>query len=210
MDTLLATKKSRKSARGNTCAQLFVTDKGFVYIVPMKSKAHVPQAFKAFAREIGAPEALICDAAREQISKEMKGFCSQIGTALRVLEKDTPWANRAELYIGILKEACRKDMKESNCPIAFWDYCLERRARIHNLTSNNLFQLEGRNPHFHTVGDEGDISNLCQFGWYEFAYYREGSANFPLPREILTRVLGPAKGEGNEMAQWCLKPNGTI
>ena len=37
MDTLFATSKAGKSSRGNTCAQLFVTDKGFVYLVPMKS-----------------------------------------------------------------------------------------------------------------------------------------------------------------------------
>ena len=29
-------------------------------------------------------------------------------------------------------------------------------------------------------------------------------------REVLGRVLGPAKGEGNEMAQWCLKANGNV
>ena len=39
---------------------------------------------------------------------------------LRVLEEGTPWANKAELYIGLIKEAVRKDMKDSNCPLAFW------------------------------------------------------------------------------------------
>ena len=37
MDTFFATKKAVKSSRGNTCCQLFVTDKGFVYFVPMKT-----------------------------------------------------------------------------------------------------------------------------------------------------------------------------
>jgi hypothetical protein len=41
MDTFFATKKAGKSSRGHTCCQLFVTDKGFVYAVPMKSKAEV-------------------------------------------------------------------------------------------------------------------------------------------------------------------------
>ena len=38
MDMLFATSKAKKSLHGHTCAQLFVTDKGFVYIVPMKSE----------------------------------------------------------------------------------------------------------------------------------------------------------------------------
>jgi hypothetical protein len=56
MDTFFATKKVGKSSRGHTCCQLFVTYKGFVYAIPMKSKAEVLQAVKQFAKEIGAPQ----------------------------------------------------------------------------------------------------------------------------------------------------------
>ena len=41
MDTFFATKKAGKSSGGNSCCQLFVTDKGFVYVVPMKSRSEV-------------------------------------------------------------------------------------------------------------------------------------------------------------------------
>jgi hypothetical protein len=125
MDTFFATKKAGKSSRNNTCCQLlFVTDKGFVYAVPMKSKAEVLQAVKPFVKEIGALEAIICDMAGEQTSQPLRKFCNEIGTTLRVLEEETPWANKAELYIGLIKEAVRKDMKDSKCPLAFWDYCV--------------------------------------------------------------------------------------
>ena len=210
MDTFFATSKAGTSTRGNSCCQLFVTDKGFLYVVPMKSKGEVPQALKQFAKEIGAPDAFICDHSGEQTSKEVRQFCHKIGTTLRVLEEGTPWANRAELYIGLTKEAVRKDMKEAGCALAFWDYCTERRVRINNLTARNLFQLDGRNAHFSVTGEEGDISNICQFGWYQWCYYREKGEKFPFNREVLGRVLGPAKGEGNEMAQWILKANGNV
>ena len=39
MDTFFATKKAGKSSRNYTCMQLFVTDKGFVFVVPIKSKS---------------------------------------------------------------------------------------------------------------------------------------------------------------------------
>ena len=87
---------------------------------------------KQFAKEVGAPDAIICDSAPEQKSIELRKFVREIGSTLRVLETGTPWANKAELYIGLLKEAVRKDMRNSNCPLVFWDYCLERRARINN------------------------------------------------------------------------------
>ena len=104
----------------------------------------------------------------------------------------------------------RKDLKESNCPLAFWDYCIERKSRINNLTAKTMFSLHGSNAHTSLTGDEGDISNLCQYGWYDWCYYREQGAKFPFNREILGRVLGPASGEGNEMAQWVLKANGNV
>jgi hypothetical protein len=63
MDTFFATKKAGKSTRGHTCMQLFVTDKGFVYVIPMASKSEVNKAVKLFAKEIGAPDAIVCDAA---------------------------------------------------------------------------------------------------------------------------------------------------
>ena len=210
MDTFFATRKAGTSSRGNQCCQLFVTDNGFIYVVPMERESDVLKAVNQFAKEIGAPDALICDAAKAQTSKAMKQFCNEIGTTLRALEEGTPWANKAELYIGLLKEAVRKDMKSSNCPIAFWDYCIERRARINNLTARDLFQLHGTNAHTAMTAEEGDISNICQYDWYEFVFYREQTAKFPFNREVLGRVLGPAKGSGNEMAQWILKANGNV
>jgi len=68
----------------------------------------------------GAPEAIVCDASGEQMSGLMERFLNDIVTTLRLLEEGTPWSNRAELYIGVLKEAVQKDMKTSNCPLALW------------------------------------------------------------------------------------------
>ena len=60
-------------------------------------------ALKMFAKDIGAPNTIICDADREHISQPVRQFCDRISTSIRVLEEGTPWADRAELYIGLLK-----------------------------------------------------------------------------------------------------------
>ena len=70
------------------------------------------------------------------------------------------------------------------------------------------FKLHGTTPYTTVTGEEGDISNLCRFGWYEWCYYREASASFLHNTEVLGHVLGPAHGDGNEMSQWVLKANG--
>ena len=109
-----------------------------------------------------------------------------------------------------MKEAVCKDMKESNCPLRFWDYCLERRVQIYNLTSHDHIKVRGSNPHTETFGEQGDISNLCQFRWYQWCYFRDHKAPFPHNQEVLGCVLGPARGEGNELSQWVLKSNGNV
>ena len=77
-----------------------------------------------------------------------------------------------------LYKAVRKDMKDSNFPLDFWDYCVERQSRINNLTARNTFQLHGSNPHTALTGDEGDISNICQFKWYYWCYFRDRTEPF--------------------------------
>ena len=78
--------------------------------------------------------------------------------------------------------------------MTLWDYAIERRARIYNLTPRPLFQLNGLSNHEFTFGEMGDISNLCVFSWLE----------------KLGRVLGPTPNEGNEMAQSVLTMKGTV
>ena len=192
MVTFFATKKGGRSTHRHTCCQLFVTDKGFLYVMPMQRKSEILQAIKQFAKEIGAPTSIIADMSGEQMPHEVRKFCNNIGTTLWALEEGTPWSNQAELYIGLLKEAVQKDMCESNSPMSVWDYCVERRARINNLTAKDNFMLHGMMPHTATLVEEGDVSSPCQFGWYEWCYYREQTTAFPHNREVLGRVLGPA------------------
>ena len=136
----------------------------------MKSKSEVLQAVKQFAKEIRAPDAIICNSANEQKSQYLRKFMMDMGTSLRLLETGTPWDNRAELYIGLMKEEVRKDMKEYDCPMILWDYCIERRARVNNLTAKDAFKLKRTNAHSATLGNTGDISNICQLKWYTLVY----------------------------------------
>eukprot|EP00957_Ditylum_brightwellii_P007046 533385-Ditylum_brightwellii.AAC.1 len=62
----------------------------------MKTRSNVMQSVKEFAKVVGAPDLIICDAAREQKSENLKNFLGELGTMLRVLEEGTPWANKAE------------------------------------------------------------------------------------------------------------------
>jgi hypothetical protein len=87
-DTFFVTGKAR-STRGYTCMQIFVSDKGFVKVYPMRKVSEYPQALKLFAKDVGAPDVLVADLHPSNKSKDVKAFCNQIGTTLRILEEST-------------------------------------------------------------------------------------------------------------------------
>ena len=205
-DTLVAT--SCKSTRGNKYAQIFVSDKGYVAVYSMQSQSEFEDALHWFCKECGVPVDLVMDGHKSMSGNQnVKRFAHQVGLTLKFLERNSPWSNRVELYIGLLKEAVRKDLRATDTPMRLWDYALERRTMIHNLVPRPLFQND-RPPHEATFGEPGDISRLCNFGFFEFVYYRD-YANFPNNKEKL-ELLGPAKNEGNEMAQYVLTAKGTV
>ena len=70
---------------------------------------------------------------------------------------------------------------------------MERRARIMNLVAKKRFNLEGINAYTQLMSEEADISNICQYSWYEWCYYREHTNRYPFSQEVLGRVLGPAR-----------------
>ena len=88
---------------------------------------------------MGVPKAFIVDPHMAQTSNKVKQFFNTIGSTLRILEESTQNANRAELYIGLVKESIRKDLRESHPPLKLWCYCAEQRAQIFTLTAKNLF-----------------------------------------------------------------------
>ena len=73
------------------------------------------------------------------------------------------------------------------------------------LTDNNLLQLEGQNPYMETLGDMGDIYNLCKFGWYEWVYFCQNTASFPYQKDELGRCMGPRRTRSTKCANGYFK-----
>jgi hypothetical protein len=210
MDTFYATKKAGPTTRGNTCCQIFVTDKGFVWPCPMRKESDVHHAVRLFFKEIGVPDAIICDNAKAQVLGKTQELCRMAGTLIRQIEPHSPWANRAELYVGLFKKGIGNSLKSTDCPMVLWDYCVERNAKVNNVTAKDLFQLKGQTPHFSVTGEMGDISALCQFDFYDWCYFRDSAQKFPFPQQVLGRVLGPSDNVGNGMTQWILRADGKV
>ena len=100
-------------------------------------------------------------------------------------------------------------MQATNSHMCLWNYAIGRQALIHNAIPHPLFQNKGLSPHTAIFGSQGDISNICNFVWYEWVYYRD-HRSFPAAREKLGQALGLLKNEGNEMAQAILTSKGMV
>ena len=118
-DIMFASRRLGPSVRGNTCMQIFVTDKGYLKVIPMKLKSQVPKVYKLFFKHVGVPEAIVCDGSKEQTSGESKKLCDSVGTTIRMLERNKPFSNRTELYVGMVTRAVKRDLIESDAPMRF-------------------------------------------------------------------------------------------
>ena len=98
-----------------------------------------------FYKEIGFPANIIVDAHQAQTFIKVRILCYQVGTNLKILEKGTPWANRDELHIRLLKEAVCKDILSLNSAMVLWDYEIECFSLICNTITCPLFQNNGLN-----------------------------------------------------------------
>ena len=66
-DTMFA-QPGAKSTRGNSCYQVFVSDKGFVALYPMKPQTQFQDALHWFCKQVGVPRTLVVDGHKSQTS----------------------------------------------------------------------------------------------------------------------------------------------
>jgi len=163
MDTFFT---SVKSIRGYKCAQLLVSDYGYIGILPMESRKDIHLALKQFFKDRGVPHVLVCYRIAEQIGGKTRASCNQSGCTVKALEKNTPWSNRAELYIGLVKKEILRELKRSDAPMKLWCYLAQRMEKVHNVLARDISILQGETPFFKATGLTPDISHLCEFGWY--------------------------------------------
>ena len=83
-----------------------------------------------------------------------------------------------------------------------------KKIRCH--TAHNIPTLNGQVPETVVTGNTADISEIVEFGWYQWIYYRDATISFPLPEEELGKYLGPSDNVGSKMSMWILKQNGEI
>ena len=70
--------------------------------------------------------------------------------------------------------------------------------------------LNGEVPETIMSGKTSDISQFCEFEWYDWVYFRDSAVSFPEDKLVLGRYLGPSIDIGPALTAKILKQNGEI
>ena len=70
-------------------------------------------------------------------------------------------------------------MTKMKSPKVIWGTCLEFEGYIHSNTDLDILDLDGITPETNISGETSNITTFCEFGWYQWVYFRDTSMTFP-------------------------------
>ena len=197
-----------KSHRGNTCAQIYAHRNTWCKAYPMKAKGEAHHSLSLLFLHEGVLKTLIMDGVREQVMGEFCRKARQADYQVKQTEPYSPWQNTAEATIKELKKGTCRKMIRTGSPKVLWDDCLELEAEIWSSTASNIFELEGEVLKTVMNGETTNITQLCEFGWYDWVYFHDNAVTYPGDKWVLGRWLGPSIGDSLTLCVKLLKGNG--
>ena len=205
-DTIFA---SVKALNGYHCAQVFfgLTSK-CIDVFPMKSKSQFPEILSDFLRNVGIPNVLRRDNAKEENSDAVKQQLRKMVIGDEFSEPGMQFQNSVEPgAIRWLKSYTERLLDTTGAPDFLWFEALSYLAKLHNCTAKE--SMKWQIPDTVRYGHTKDISHMLAFELYEPVYYLTASG-FPKTQETLGRWLGPATNCGDCLTWRILAPNNQI
>jgi len=99
-------------------------------------------------------------------------------------------------------------MVHAGAPKPFWADAIELEAYVHSNTAHDIFILPGEVPEMVISGETSDISQFCEFAFYDWIMFRDQPVAFLDDNPVLGRYLGPAIDVGprphrqNPQSKW--------
>ena len=121
---------------------------------------------------------MIMDGSKEQ---NLGDFARKLCHALchrTQIEPHSPWTNLCEVEICELKRGSTRKMLKRNIPKKLWDHCLELESRIRSANTLTHFDLDQQTPEAKMHGMSADISDICEFEFYEWVMFNDSQATF--------------------------------
>ena len=114
----------------------------------------------------------------------------------------------AEGGICELKRGSGRKMTKMNLPKVLWGDCLELEAYIRSNKDLDIFELDGMTLETKMSGKKYDITTFCEFGWYQWVYFRDTYVTLPGDNLVLGRYCSPSIDFGPALTTKILINNG--
>ena len=198
-----------KSLDGNRYAQVFANKNLFAVTYPMQTKSLAGEGLRQFIHDYGRPEKLTFDGSGEQCGRktEFMKNVRKYSISHHVIEPERHNHNAAEGVIREIRKKWYRIMVRKKVPKRLWDYGMRWVSEIQNRTSNSARGLDGKCPLERVTGESVDISEYLDFGFYDWAWYKE---NAGLGETKIGRWLGVSHRIGSLMSFWILTKEGRV
>ena len=142
---------------------------------------------------------MIMDGSKKQNLGNFARKLRDAGCHRKQIEPHSPWMNLCEGEIRELKRGLTRKMLKRNVPKKLWDHCLELESRIRSATTLPCFDLDHQTPEAKMHGMSSDISDICEFKFYEWVMFNDSQATFPETNFHVGRWLGPDVDVGSAL-----------
>jgi hypothetical protein len=191
---------------GNTCAQLYYDPSGFMYVYPMVSKGEAGELLDRFVDDVGIPNEVVYDGAGEQTGRRSKfeQLIRHYKISNNAIEPFSPWQNKAESGIRIIKARWKRLMIKRKVPKRLWDFALVWIVQIYSRSANK----DGRSGFEIITGDTPDIREWVDFTFYDWVWYWHSPNSDDNPR--IGQWLGVSHRVGSALCYWILLSTGRV
>ncbi len=176
----------------------------------MKLKCDAHNLLLLLFQRDGVPPKMIMDGSKEQTLGRFKKKCQDADCRIKQTKPYSPWQNAAKSAIRELKKAAGRKMVQAGAPKPFWADAIKLEAYVRSNTAHDIFILQGEVPETVMLSKTSDISQFCEFAFYDWIMFRDQLVAFSNDNPVLGRYLGPAIDVGPALTAKILKANGEV
>jgi hypothetical protein len=157
----------------------------------MKLKSEAHETLLLVFNHDGVLPRMIMDKSKEQSLGKFLKKCKEADCHLVNTEPYSPWQQASEGGIKETKRGFSCKMIRTGTPKHLWDHSLGLEGLLRSHTAMDIYELHGQVPETVMTGQTPDISNLCEYEWFQWVMYYDPPRSYPNDKSQLGHYLGP-------------------
>jgi hypothetical protein len=162
--------------------------------VDLKQKEEAHEALLLMFKPDGVPPKMILDGSKRQVKGVFRHKLKEVNCHMQVTEPYSPLQQAAKGCICEFKQGVSHKKIRTGAPKLLWGH--------YSHAANNIYATGGEVPETIMKGGTADISQICEFAWYDWVMFCDTVNRIASLDKRLTlgRYLGPATDGGLALA----------